>query len=286
MRSNFRGRPVAITCLAVAAVLAAPTVQAQPVPQVLRAGGAVKVVHRYKAEEARQGVAVDRRYLYAVDNSVIAKYDKKTGAKLLEWRGDPAHFPHINSCAVIKQQLVCASSNYPAVPQASSVEFFDPKTLRHLRTVSLGQGTGSLTWVDRWRGGWWAGFANYDAKGGESPRDHRNTLLVRFDDNWRRTESWSFPETVLERFKPTSTSGGAWRADGRLYVTGHDRQELYVLALPSGGAVLDHLATLDIPIQGQAIDWDESRTDVLYGISRSGGEIVEMQAPSLKPAPN
>ena len=56
------------------------------------------------------------------------------------------------------------------------------------------------------------------------------TQLVKFDDQWRRLESWSFPAAVVERFKPMSSSGGAWGADGRLYVTGHDHPELYFLA--------------------------------------------------------
>jgi hypothetical protein len=236
-----------------------------------------EVVRRYPAPEARQGVAVDRDHVYAVANSTIAKYDKKTGAKLAEWKGDPARYPHINSCAVIGKELVCASSNFPAVPHWSAVEFFDPATMTHLRTVALGPGRGSITWVDRKDGAWWAAFANYDGKGGEAPRDHRHTVLVRFDDQWRETQSWSFPASVLERFKPMSSSGGGWGPDGRLYITGHDHPELYALALPKGGAVLDHLDTIGVAIEGQAIDWDESQPGMLYGISRASREVVALR---------
>ncbi len=236
-----------------------------------------EVVRRYPAPEARQGVAVDRDHVYAVANSTIAKYDKKTGAKLAQWKGDPARYPHINSCAVIAKELVCASSNFPAVPHWSAVEFFDPVTMTHLRTVALGPGRGSITWVDRKGGVWWAAFANYDAKGGEAPRDHRHTVLVRFDDQWRETQSWSFPASVLERFKPMSSSGGGWGPDGRLYITGHDHPELYALALPKGGAVLDHLDTIGVAIEGQAIDWDESQPGMLYGISRASREVVALR---------
>jgi outer membrane protein assembly factor BamB len=245
-------------------------------------GGEAVVLRRYPAPEARQGVAVDRDHVYAVANWVIAKYDKKTGAKLTEWRGDPVRFPHINSCTVIARELVCASSNFPAVPHWSAVEIFDPVSLRHLRTVPLGPGTGSITWVERRDGAWWAAFANYDEKGGEAPRDHRHTTLVRFDDQWRRTGAWMFPTTVLERFKPTSSSGGGFGPDGRLYVTGHDHTELYVLDLPeAGGPVLDHIATIKVQVEGQAIDWDESQPGVLYGISRPGRQIVAMRIPGV-----
>ncbi len=243
---------------------------------------ASEVIRRYPAPEARQGVAVDAQYIYAVSNWTIAKYDKRTGERVAIWEGDKSEFPHINSCTVIELEtarLVCASSNFPAVPQWSSVEFFDPTTLRHVRSVPLGPGRGSLTWVERRDGAWWALFANYDGKGGEPPRDHRHTVLIRFDDEWRQTWSWSFPASVLERFAPMSSSGGGWGPDGRLYVTGHDHPELYILELPKAGAVLNHVGTISVPIEGQAIDWDESRPGELYGISRSGREIVRMKIP-------
>ena len=261
-----------IRYLVLAGALVASAAHAQDAAAPSRSA---EVLRRYSAPEARHGVAVDRDHVYAVANSTIAKYDKKTGMKVAEWRGDPARYPHINSCAVIGKELVCASSNFPAVPQTSSVEFFDPATMTHLRTVALGLGTGSITWIDRKDGAWWAAFANYDGKGGEAPRDHRHSVLVRFDDDWRQTQSWSFPQSVLDRFKPMSSSGGGWGPDGKLYITGHDHPELYVLALPTeGGAVLDHLDTIGVATEGQAIDWDESERGVLYGISRTGREMV------------
>lgn len=246
------------------------------------AGAAIaETIRRLPAPEARQGVAVGARDLYAVANFRIARYDKRTGERRVAWEGDKARFPHINSCAVIARDLVCAASNFPAVPQWSAVEFFDPVTLAHRRTVSLGHGIGSLTWVDRRDGAWWAMFANYDGKGGEPGRDHRHTLLVRFDDQWRRTESWALPATVLARIAPMSVSGGGWGPDGRLYLTGHDRPELYAVTLPRSGAVLDHAGTYPIEAAGQAIDWDESDPGMLYGIDRSGSRILAMR-PALR----
>lgn len=242
------------------------------------------VLQRFPAEQARQGVAVSADSVYAVSNHAITRHDKRTGRELARWEGDPVRYPHLNSCAVIAAELVCAGSNYPGVPQRSAVEFFDLHTLRHLRTVALAQSPGSLTWVDRREGAWWALFAQYDGKGGQPPFDHRHTVLVRFDDQWRQAESWGFPDAVLERVAPMSLSGGGWGPDGRLYVTGHDRPELYRLALPTaGGAVLDLLAVIPIAAEGQAIDWDESRPGVLYGIDRHAREVIAMQVP-LDPA--
>ncbi len=255
----------------------APPPAPPPVPRLQAAE-----VARFKAAEATQGVAVDARHVYAVANSRIGKYDKATGRKVAEWVGDRARFPHLNSCSVIGRELVCANSNFPQVPQRSSVEFFDPATMTHLRTVSLGEQIGSLTWVERKDGAWWAAFANYDVSGAEPGRDHRYSAFVKFDDQWRRMESWTFPPAVLERFKPMSTSGGGFGPDGLLYITGHDHPELYVLRLPKGGSALDHVATIDVPTEGQAIAFDRSQPRVLFGISRPGREVVGMRLPPVE----
>jgi len=241
-----------------------------------------ETVARLEAPEANQGVAVDQGYIYAIDNSSIAKYDRATGQKVAAWSGDPATFPHLNSCAVIGPELVCASSNYPTLPMRSSVEVFDPATMTWLRSVAITPQPGSLTWVDRRDNAWWACFANYDAKGGEPGRDHRFTTLVKFDDKWRVQGVWTFPDTVLARFKPRSASGGAWGADGRLYVTGHDLPEVYVLELPRIGSVLKHVATIPVAAPGQAVAFDRGAERVLFGISRAKHEVIGMKLPPVE----
>ncbi|HEY0650392.1 hypothetical protein [Phenylobacterium sp.] len=241
-----------------------------------------QTLSRLPAPEANQGVAVDGAYVYAIGNSEIGKYDRATGQRVAQWAGDPATFPHLNSCAVIGVELVCASSNYPATPMSSTVEVFDPVTMVHLRSTPLGRQPGSLTWIDRKDGAWWACFANYDERGGEPGRDHRFTTLLRFDDRWRVTGAWMFPKSVLARFKPRSSSGGAWGADGRLYVTSHDQPEVYVLDIPRIGNELKHVATIEVAVEGQAIAFDRTRPGVLYGISRAKREVVEMRLPPLE----
>ena len=241
-----------------------------------------EVLSRRPAEEARQGVAVDAAFLYAVDNAQIAKYDRKTGQKVAHFKGDPVKFPHMNSCAVIGDELVCAGSNYPATPMQSQVEVFDPETLSHVRTIALGPQPGSLTFVDRKDGSWWAGFANYDGRGGEPGRNHTFTTLVRFDDQWRALDRWTVPPEVLARMAPSSASGGAFGADGRLYVTGHDRPELYVLSVPEGGGVLQLVGTIPIAVEGQAITFDRSAPGVLFGINRASREVVAMKLPPVE----
>lgn len=182
---------------------------------------------------------------------------------------------------MVKTELVCAASNYPAVPMASAIEFFDARTLKHLRTHSLGRMYGSLTVLDWHKGSWWAVFANYDARGGEPGRDHRATTLVRMDAAFRPMESWLFPEAVLARFAPKSCSGAAWGKDGLLYASGHDRAEIYALRLPQAGSVLELVATLPVPTPGQAIDWDpDGRT--LWTIDRAQKRIVATEIPEVQ----
>jgi len=259
--------------LALVAFAAAPAV-AQP---TLHA----ELVRRYEAPEANQGVAVDAISLYAIGNSEIGRYDRKTGAKTGAWSGDPKVFPHLNSCAAVGAELICAGSNYPETPMTSTVEVFDRARLAHQRSIPLGHQVGSLTWVLRKDNAWWAGFANYDGRGGEPGRDHSFTALVKFDDAWKPLGQWSFPAGVLDRFAPRSASGGVWGDDGLIYVSGHDRPEIYVLRVPKKGLVLEHVATIASPIEGQAIAIDPADHRAIYGISRSTRQVVAIRLPDL-----
>lgn len=235
---------------------------------------AVPVALRLPAPEAHQGAASDGRFLYAIDNDRIGKYRIDTGERVAQWQGERRLYPHMNSCTVVGLELVCAASNYPAVPQTSAVEFFDTRNLRHIRSVSLGFGPGSLTAMDRHDGKWWAVFANYAGKGGEPGRDYRYTLLVRMDDSFRQEAAWTFPPDVLARFAPFSCSGASWSGDGRLYVTGHDRPEMYELALPQAGSQLELRRTIAIAAPGQAIDWDPVKPGRLWAIDRAKNEAI------------
>lgn len=241
-----------------------------------------ELVRRYDAPEANQGVAVDEASLYAIGNSRIGRYDRRTGKKTGAWSGDPKVYPHLNSCAVLGAELICASSNYPATPMISTVEVFDRGKLTHLRSIPLGHQAGSLTWMLRHDGAWWGGFANYDGHGGEPGRDHTATALVKFDDAWKAQGQWSFPASVLARFAPRSASGGAWGDDGLLYVSGHDLAEIYVLRLPTAGSVLEHLATVASPIEGQAIALDPGDHRLIFGISRQLRQVVAARLPTLE----
>ena len=238
-------------------------------------------IKRIPAADAEQGVASDGRYLYAISDHAIAKLDPATGKQVDRWDGDAEMFPHINSCIADQKLLVCAESNFPGVPMTSMIERYETKNMRHISTQQLGHGYGSLTWITPHNGDYYACFANYDGKGGEPGRDHRYTTLVRYDRNWQEVTQWHFPAEVLERMAPKSASGGVWGDDGLLYVTGHDRPELYALRVPDGGGVMQLVATIAIPTDGQAIDWDRSTPRVLWSIERKTQQLVASKIPPV-----
>jgi len=235
----------------------------------------------WPAPEADQGVAVDAEAFYAIDNTVIARYPRDGGPRQALWDGRVGPLIHINSCQALTGKLWCAHSNYPGKPMTSSVEVFDAATLAPLASHSLGfRAEGSLVWLEPIRDGWLAGFAHYDGKGGEPGRSQRYSGVVQFDTQWRRTGGWVFPDDVLQRMAPHAASGGAIGADGWLYAMGHDRGELYVLGKPLQGSTLVHLATIDVPADGQAFSWLPDARAILV-VLRHQGLVRRIDIPPL-----
>ena len=242
-------------------------------------------IARFPAEQADQGVGVDRCCLYAVDNRAIGRYDKLTGALLGVWQDSEAGpFIHLDSAMVRQGRLYAAHSNYPDVPMTSSIEIWDAQTLAHVGTRSLGIAFGSATWVDFHDGKWYVGFANYGDRGGTPGRDARWTQVVRFDRRWRFDSAWTFPPEVLARFATPdnpgrSNSGGSFGPDGLLYVSGHDRPEVYAMDLPQAGSLLVWKKLIQVATPGQGIAWDRSRPGVLLGVDRDRNEVVTYEVP-------
>ncbi|QRG79576.1 hypothetical protein [Citrobacter sp. R56] len=242
---------------------------------------------RFPIEVARQGVAVDASYIYAIDDKTIAKYPKKGSSNPLSvWHGKEGdNIKHFNSCYAQDNVLYCSHSNYSSRPVLSSMEMFSTNDMSHVGNHSfgfMGFNYGSVTWVFPYRGYWWAGFANYDEKGTEAGKDHNYTALVKFDNEGRVLESWAFPSNVLEKMAPKSSSGGGWGPDGLLYVTGHDAKELYVLRLPETGSILEYVTTINVPFEGQAWAWDRSSPErIIYGITRNSKEVIVSKIPSI-----
>ncbi len=224
---------------------------------------------RFKAEEAHQGVAVDAEHFYAITNAAIGKYSKDNGERVSGWKETAGRIKHLNAGVVLDGKLWCAHSNYPEMPMKSSVEVFDAKTMQHLESIDLTSVGGSLTWVDRRDGWWYACFAQY-AKTGDPAR----TRVVRFDLNWKSAAEIRFPAEVVAKFGKNSSSGGSFGPDRHLFITGHDAQELYVMDLPVEGDVWTWKTAIPISAHGQAFAWDRSAPSLFYSIDRKTKEVI------------
>jgi len=258
---SMRWCAVAVLALLIAAVVPA---HARPV---------LEQVGEFTVPDANQGVGVDEHHFYAVNNRVIGKYNKKTGALVKKWQGEKdGAISHLDSAMVMDGKIYAAHSNYPQWPMTSSVEIFEADTMAHVGTHSFGIRWGSLTWMDWHDGHWWMTFANYDRLlgPGKTPYGHKaNTVMVKFTRDFRPVESWTLPKALLDKFEDMSNSGGSWGPDGYLYLTGHDPAELYRMRLPKAGSVLEVVDVIPMNIRGQGIAWDRSQHDVIYGIIRA-----------------
>jgi acyl transferase domain-containing protein len=240
--------------------------------------------HRFPAAEAHQGVAVDATHFYAITNTAIGKYMKATGEKVGGWQAHPdSHFKHLNAGLILDGKLWCAHSNYPAMPMQSSVEIWDPATMQHLLSIDLSHIDGSLTWVDRRGGVWFACFAQYAKTG-----DPAQTRIVTFDADWKRRDTFRFPPEAIVKFGKNSSSGGSFGPGDFLFITGHDAQELYLLTPPTAGEAFAWHGALAITAHGQAFAWDRSDPGTLYSIDRKSREVIvsRLTRSASNPAPS
>ena len=230
-------------------------------------------IAEFSIPEANQGIGVDDRHFYAIDNRAIAKYDKKTGKLVKKWVGEKdGPIIHLDSAMVMNGKIYCAHSNYNQWPMTSSVEIWDAETLEHVGTHSFGIERGSLTWIDFHDNHWWMTFANYDRPFGpnKTPYGHKvATQMVKMTSDFRVVQAWVLPKAILDRFEEMSNSGGSWGADGFLYLSGHDPAEIYKMRLPRAGSILELVEILPMNIRGQGIAWDRSERNVIYGIIRA-----------------
>jgi hypothetical protein len=254
----------ALSCAVSAVVVATESVLA---------ASALQQIGEFTVPEANQGVGVDDRFFYAVDNQVIAKYEKKTGRFVAKWQGaKEGPILHLDGAYVRDGKIYCPHSNYPDWPMTSSVEIFDADTLQPAGNHSFGINWGSLTWLDFYDGHWWATFANYDVPYGpnKTPYGYKAaTQMIKFTADFKYVASWVLPKVLLDKFENMSNSGGSWGPDGFLYLSGHDPAELYKVRLPKMGSVLELVETLPMNIRGQGIAWDRSERGVIYGIVRA-----------------
>jgi len=284
MNKNLTGNRHSFPTLLVAMLVLVAAANAEDTRLVFDA----ELVQQFDAANASQGVAVDSGNFYAVNNFAITKHDKSSGEVVAEWAGRTEGDPliHMDSLVELDGRLYASHSNYPAWPMTSSVEVWDAATMQHIDTHSFGVYLGSMTWLDRHDGAWWAAFANYDKvqRGQTEPYGLTNkTQVVKLDDNFRVLQSWTLPQAILDRMRPMSNSGGSWGPDNRLYLTGHDHGELFVMQIPAAGSTLRWVATVKVPVlEGQGIAWDRSETErFLWGINKGERKVVKVKMPKI-----
>lgn len=247
------------------------------VPVWAQSGRRAQEIRRVPAVEASQGVAADEDHLYAITNYVIGKYNKKTGERVGGWeceRGKP--LIHLDGGVVRDGVLWCSHSNFPGVPMTSSIETWDTATMEHIGSYSFGIRSGSATWIDFYDGFRYVTFAHYrqHVRADESDRDPTWTELIQFDGDWNRRQAWIYPADLIGKLGGFSLSGGVFTPDGKMWCSGHDNREVYVLSFPTGGSTLVWEETIPMPMPGQGIALDPTDRTLLYGIDRPTKEIV------------
>ncbi len=230
-------------------------------------------IRTMSATEASQAAAVDDKFVYGIGNTVVAKYDRKSGEGIAVSSGDATH---LNSGFAWDGKLYCAHSNYPTNPERSEIKQLDPDSMRLTTFKEFGDFGGSLTWCVRQDDSWWCNFAKYGDQNG-------STFLVKFDADWREQSRWSYPAEVIRQLGRYSLSGGVWR--GRLLlVTGHDDPVLFRLRLPEHGNVLEFVDQQAAPFTGQGIATDPQSAN-LVGINRPKKQIIFARAEASLPQP-
>jgi len=212
--------------------------------------------------DATQAACADAKFVYAISNTRVVKYDRETQKELA--RSDGEAF-HLNSGLIWNGKIYCAHSYYPKKPDESDIRVCDPETMKLTIFHAFKNPPGSLTWVLPREDGWWCCFAHYGA-------DNGKTVLVHFDMEWKEIARRTFPEKLIADWDKSSLSGGIW--DGKtLLATGHDKKVIYRLKLPAQGAEMEWVTTHDSPFPGQGIAKDPA-TGGLIGIDRGQKKVV------------
>ncbi|MES2790516.1 MAG: endonuclease [Planctomycetota bacterium] len=210
------------------------------------------------APEANQAAATDEKFVYAITNTLVAKYDRLTGTRIAVSTGAAKH---LNSGYLWEGKLFCAHSNYPLTPEHSEIKVLDSESMRLATFKDFGNFGGSLTWAVRRDDRWWCNFARYGA-------DNSGTFLVEFDAEWNEQARWTYPAAVLNKLGQYSLSGGTW-CDRDLLVD----PLLFRLRLPNQGRVLEFIDTQSVPFTGQGFASDP-QTGGLVGINRAKKQVI------------
>jgi hypothetical protein len=257
MRINLSSLCV-LTCAATSATALGPARSAE----LPRGKGAYVATGFLASPLANQAAAADERFVYAIDDAVIARYERASGKELARSVGKAQH---LNSGFLWEGKLYCAHSNYPRKPHQSDVRVLDPATMKLTIYHAFVDPPGSLTWAVRRGDQWWCHFAHYG-------KDNDKSVLVRYDERWREMGRWAYPRDLVADWGRYSLSGGIWQGDD-LLATGHDKKVIYRLRVPGKGKVVEVVEVIPSPFPGQGIAPDP-KTGGLVGIDRDRRRVL------------
>lgn len=219
-------------------------------------------VQTFASADANQAACADEKFVYAINNTRLVKYDRTTGQEIAKSVGEAAH---LNSGLIWKGKIYLAHSYYPKKPNDSDIRVCDPDTMKLAIFHAFKTPPGSLTWALPKDNRWCCCFAHYGD-------DKAKTVLVEFDAEWKELHRWTFPEKLVADWGNSSLSGGIWDGD-ELLATGHDKKLIYRLRIPAKGNVAEWIGTHPSPFPGQGIASDP-KTGGLLGIDRSMKKVV------------
>ncbi len=217
---------------------------------------------RVQSDYAIQASVTHKNYIFAIASRVIGKHDRKTGELLATSTGDAVH---LNSGLVWKGAILCAHSNYPSIPEQSTVMQLDIESMEVRPWHDFGDYGGSLTWIVRRNRKWLCNFAKYGDKNNE-------TFLVEMDNRLNELRRWTYPAELIAKLGKYSLSGGIWYQD-HLLLMGHDLGEVYYLKIPRRGNELQYVGMATAPFTGQGFAVD-AQTGGLVGISRAERQVI------------
>jgi hypothetical protein len=255
-----RATPVSFLFALVAAIALFPELRGSD--DLPKSSGAYVVTGSMASPLANQAAAADEKFVYVVDDGVIAKHDRSTGKELARSVGKAQH---LNSGFLWEGKLYCAHSNYPKKPHQSDIRVLDPETMKPEIFHTFDAPPGSLTWAVRRDKHWWCCFAHYG-------KDNEKSVLVQYGDGWKEIGRWTFPKELVADWGSYSLSGGIWMGDD-LLATGHDKKVIYKLKVPKEGSVVKVVEVVPSPFPGQGIAADP-KTGGLVGIDRGKRQVL------------
>ncbi len=213
------------------------------------------------APEATQAAAADERFVYAIANKVVAKYDRATGRLLERSTGDATH---LNTGYFLDGKMYCAHSNFPSKPEHSEIKVLDPAKMVLL--------DGEGFWRQRWqphlgragRRPLVGAISRSTAKRMPKPISPSSTIGAKSRGGFiRRGDQVVRREQRVVRI---------WQ-DGRCWSPATTSARCSVLTVPEEGRVLRHVATVAAPFTGQGFATDP-KTGGLIGIDRAQRQII------------